>query len=129
MSARNVTGSEIDARRARRQNSGAEGAGDAVHEYGARRYLGPGLADADNCRIMNVELHWHIGATLVGVAVRAQAIAAGSKIQRNALRLSAIVTTRGETEIAAADETIERFRPRSNRTGYSSESQQEHGSG
>lgn len=112
VSAWDLAASEVDAGHPGGQNRRAESPRHTVHEHCACRDLGTYLADADDGRVMDFELHRRFGAALVIVAVRAQAIGARGKVERQALRAAAVLAAGRETQIAAADETVERLSPR-----------------
>lgn len=110
-SARNIAGAEIDPGYARCEKRGAEGAGHPVDEDSARGNFRSLVADAGDRRISDVELHRRPGAALIRVALGAEAVGSGRKIEREPLRLSAIATAGGEAEIAPAHQAFERFCP------------------
>ena len=125
--ARNIAAAEVDGRHAGGQQRAGNGAGRPVHEHRTCGNLRAFLADADDGRVANVELHRRFGAALVIEPVGAQPVGAGSKVERKPLQLAAIGASRRKTQVAATDLAIERFRLRRRRPGQGGRSQQEQG--
>lgn len=123
----NIAAAKVDGGHAGSQQRGRERSRCPVHEHRTGGNLRAILADADDCRVANVELHGSFDAALVIEPVGAQPVSASSKVERQPLQLAAVCASRRKTQIAAVDETVERFRQRGLRTGHNGRCQQEQG--
>jgi len=125
--ARNIAAAKVDGGHAGGQQRGGDRARRTVHEHRTGGNLRAILADADDGRVANVELHRGFVAALVIEPVGAQPVRSGAQVERQPLQFGTVGASRRKTQVAAADQAIERFRLSRLRTGRNGHCQQEQG--
>lgn len=95
---------------ARRDEHAGERARHTVDEHRPRGKFRASERRPDNCIVADLVLHRHLDASAVVEAVWAEAEIALAEIERDALRLSAVVAAGMKAEVSPADQTVQAFR-------------------
>ena len=125
--ARNIAAAKVDGGHAGGQQRGGDRARRPVHEHRTGGNLRALLADADDRRVANIKLHRGYVAALVVEPVGAKPVGAGAQVERQPLQFGTVGASGRKTQVAAADQAIERFRLRCLWTGRNGRCQQEQG--